>query len=104
MDIQKVESTQEHLKPKETNAQLTPPIGKIDTNAVMEGLAMVMDGLRVMERAGAKLSRTIILFDGKIMSLPAIEVAGHGLGIKVMDNGEKVFTVDGISVMEGKSE
>ena len=61
---------------------------------------MVMDGLRVMEQARAKVSKASILFDGKILLLPVIEITGHTVGIAVMDSGEKVFTTDGISVME----
>lgn len=102
MDTQKVGYMQEHLTKQEKVAPLTPPSGSVDINVAREGLAMVMDGLRVMEMAGTKVSKAIILFDGRICSLPVIEIPGHGIGISVMDNGKKVFTTDGVSVMEIK--
>ena len=100
MDTQKDASMKAHLKPKKQTAPPMPPTGKVNISAAREGLAMVMDGLRVMEGAGTKVSKAIILFDGKICSLPVIEIPGFVLGISVMDNGEKVFTTNGVSVME----
>ena len=98
---------QELLKRPAKNAPPTPQTGQVDIIAAREGLAMVMDGLRVMEQAGTKVSKAAILFDGRICSLPVIEITGHTIGISVMEkniNGktvmERVFTTDGISVME----
>jgi len=89
-----------HLKKQNPSVPPTPQTGKVSIDAAREGLAMVMDGLRVMEQAGTKVSKALILFDGRICSLPVIEIPGHTIGILVMDSGEKVFTTDGISVME----
>jgi hypothetical protein len=91
---------QEPLTKLDTSAKPTQPIGKVDIHAAREGLAMVMDALRVMEAAGVKMSRATVLQDGKICLLPAIEIPGHGIGIAVMDNGKTVFTTDGVSVMD----
>lgn len=98
---------QELLKTPAKNAQPTPQTGQVDIIAAREGLAMVMDGLRVMEKAKVKVSKAAILFDGRICSLPVIEIPNHTIGILVMEktvDGEKVmervFTTDGISVME----
>lgn len=91
---------QAHLKKQSKNAPATPPTGKVNIHAAREGLAMVMDGLRVMEASGAKVSKATILFDGKICVLPVIEFPGYLLGVSVMDNGEKVFTTNGVSVMD----
>jgi hypothetical protein len=91
---------QEPLTKLDTSAKPTQPIGKVDIHAAREGLAMVMDALRVMEAAGMKISKAVILYDGKICALPAIEIPGHGIGIAVMDNGKTVFTTDGVSVMD----
>ena len=87
-------------KAQSQNAPPTPPTGKVNIDAAREGLAMVMDGLRVMEMAGTKVSKAVILFDGKICSLPVIEIPGYVLGVSVMENGERVFTTNGVSVME----
>jgi hypothetical protein len=83
----------------------------VDINVVREGLAMVMDGLRVMENGKAKVSKSTILSDGKICLLPVLNIPGHGIGIietTVMEGGKpkivRVFTVDGISVMEGQEK
>jgi hypothetical protein len=107
MDTQKVGYMQEHSTKQVKNAQPTPPTGQVNINAAREGLAMVMDGLRVMEQARAKVSKASILFDGKILLLPVIEITGHTIGIMVMEKvvdgktvTERVFTTDGISVME----
>lgn len=90
---------QELSTKQEKNAPPTPQTGKADINAVREGLAMVMDGLRVMEQAGARVSKAMPLSDGKTLLLPVIQIHDHVLGYTVMDD-KKVFTVDGISVME----
>ena len=79
--------------------QPTLQIGKLDISAAREGLAMVMDALRVMEAAGVRLSKASVLSDGKICMLPMIEIPGHKIGISVMDDGKYVFTTDGVSVM-----
>jgi len=103
MDTQKDAYMQEHSRAQEKNAQPTPPIGKVNISAVREGLAMVMDAMRVLQTAGIKMSAAKILTSpsgGKILLFPMIEVPGHGLGILVMDNGKATFTVDGVSVME----
>jgi hypothetical protein len=91
---------QEHLKQQKVNAPPTPLTGKVDIYAAREGLAMVMDGLRFMEKAGAKVSKASILFDGKICLLPVVEIHGYLLGISVMDDGSRTFTTNGVSVME----
>jgi hypothetical protein len=90
-----------------TNAPATQPNGKLNIDAAREGLAHLMDGLRMIQNAGGKLSRAVILFDGKICQLPMIELPGHVLGIamtEVMEKGrpaqKAVFTTDGVSVME----
>ncbi len=90
---------QEPLRVQKQNVQPMPQTGKVDIHAVREGLAMVMDSLRVMEQAGVKLSKAVILYDGKICLLPMIEIDGHGIGLTVTE-GKQAFTVDGISVME----
>jgi len=97
----------EPLKKSDTNAQPMPPTGSVDILVVREGLAMVMDGLRVMATGNAKLSHASVLSDGRICLLPMIEIPGHVIGIKVMEVMEggktvkkQVFTTDGFSVME----
>ena len=94
---------QEHLKTRKKNAPPIPQAGVVNIDVVREGLAMVMDGLRVMELGGATTSKATPLFDGKMLLLPTIQVHDHALGYKVMDE-EKIFTVDGVSVMEVKTE
>jgi hypothetical protein len=94
---------QEPLKKQEVNAKPTPQAGKVDINAAREGLAMVMDGLRVLQTAGARMTSARILSSqsgGKILLFPMIEIPGHVVGIAVMDNGKSVFTTDGVSVMD----
>jgi len=91
---------QAQSKQVKTNAQTTSPTGKVDIHAVREGLAMVMDGLRVMEAAGAKVSKASILFDGKICLLPVVEIEGVLLGISVTEDGSRTFTTNGVSVMD----
>lgn len=90
----------EPLKMSDKAVKHTPPIGKVNIDAAREGLAMVMDALRVMEAAGMKLSKASVLYDGKICLLPMMEIPGHKIGILVMDDGKHVFTTDGISVMD----
>jgi acetyl/propionyl-CoA carboxylase alpha subunit len=97
MDTQKDAYMQEHLKRQETSVKPTPQTGKVDIHAAREGLAMVMDALRVMEMAGARTKATP-LSDGKTFVL-LIEIPGHGIGVAVMD-GKKVITTDGVSVMD----
>ena len=89
----------EPLKMSDKIAQPTLQVGKLDILAAREGLAMVMDALRVMEAAGVSLSKASILSDGRICMLPMIEIPGHKIGISVMDDGKYVFTTDGVSVM-----
>jgi hypothetical protein len=100
MDTRKDVYMQEPLTKLDTSAKPTQPIGKVDIHAAREGLAMVMDALRVMDAAGVKISKAVILYDGKICALPAIEIPGYGIGIVVMDSGKTVFTTDGVSVMD----
>jgi hypothetical protein len=100
MDTQKDVYMQEHSTQTEASVKPTQPIGKVDIHAAREGLAMVMDALRVMEAAGVKLTKAAVLYDGRICLLPAIEIPGHGVGISVMESGKSVFTVDGVSVMD----
>lgn len=86
----------------DTNVTATPPSGKVDINAVRMGLAQVMDGLRTIGMAGAKISRPYRLQNGSLL-LPVIIVHDHELGlISVMDGQEMglAFTIDGISVMD----
>jgi hypothetical protein len=93
----------EPSKQTEVNANPTPPIGKVNIDAAREGLAMVMDGLRVLQMAGAKMTLPRVLESpsgGKILLFPMIEIPGHGIGFTVMENGKAVFTTDGVSVME----
>lgn len=94
---------QEHSIKSETDAKPTPPTGKVDIHAAREGLAMVMDALRVLQSAGARMTSARILESrsgGKICMLPMIEIPGHVVGLTVMDNGKTVFTTDGVSVMD----
>lgn len=97
----------EHLKKTEIDAPLTLPIGKVNIPAVREGLAMVMDGLRVMAIAGVTVTRPLPLQDGRLL-LPAIALHDHDLGVVMDEKGSITFTVDGKSVMEavmdGKNE
>lgn len=93
----------EHSTQTGTNVKPTPPAGKVDIHAVREGLAMVMDGLRVLQSAGARLTSARVLTGhsgGKILLFPMIEIPGHDVGISVMENGKAVFTTDGVSVMD----
>ena len=93
----------EPSKQTDTSAKPTPPIGKVNIDAAREGLAMVMDGLRVLQTAGAKMTSPRVLESpsgGKILLFPMIELPGHGIGFAVMENGKAVFTTDGVSVME----
>lgn len=90
----------EPLKMSDNSVKPTPQTGKVNIDAAREGLAMVMDALRVMEAAGMKLSKASILYDGKICLLPMIEIPGHKIGTLVMEDGKTVFTTDGVSVME----
>ena len=95
---------QEPLTTLETNAKPTPPTGKVDIHAAREGLAMVMDALRVMQAAGVRMTTPRILTNrssgGKILLFPMIEIPGHDIGILVMESGKSVFTIDGVSVMD----
>lgn len=93
----------EHSKPTDTSVKPTPQIGKVNIDAAREGLAMVMDGLRVLQTAGAKMTSPRVLESpsgGKILLFPMIEIPGHVVGFTVMENGKTVFTTDGVSVME----
>ena len=94
---------QEHSTKTDINAKPTPQAGKVDIDAAREGLAMVMDGLRVLQKAGARMTSARILSSvsgGKILLFPMTEIPGHDVGIAVMDNGKTVFTTDGVSVMD----
>lgn len=93
----------EHSNQTEIGAKPTPQIGKVNIDAAREGLAMVMDGLRVLQTAGAKMTSPRVLENpsgGKILLFPMIEIPGHVVGFKVMETGKTVFTTDGVSVME----
>jgi hypothetical protein len=103
MDTRKDVYMQEHSTKTDTNAKPTLQAGKVDIHAAREGLAMVMDGLRVLQQAGVKMASARILSSrsgGKILLFPMIEIPGHDVGILVMDNGKTVFTTDGVSVMD----
>ena len=94
---------QEHLTKQEVSVKPTPQIGKADIDATREGLAMVMDALRVLQTANLKMTPAKILSSqsgGKILLFPMIEIPGHDIGITVMESGKSVFTIDGISVMD----
>jgi hypothetical protein len=94
MDTQKDAYMQEHLKKTKAIAPPTPSTGKVDMDAFRLGLAMVMDGLRVMARAGAKVTVPHPMKDGGIL-LSMVFVHDHV--ITVMD--KKMFAIDGVSVM-----
>jgi hypothetical protein len=103
MDTQKDVYMQEPLTKQEAGAKPTPQTGKVNIDAAREGLAMVMDALRVLQTANLKMTPAKILSSqsgGKILLFPMIEIPGHGIGIAVMDNGKSVFTIDGVSVMD----
>ena len=80
------------------NAQPMPITGKGDINMeqVRLGLAMVMDGLRVMAKAGARVSKPAAIRNGAIL-MPVVLLHDHVL--TVMEGG-KMFAIDGVSVME----
>ena len=88
----------EHLKPTVTNAPATLITGKGDINMeqVRLGLAMVMDGLRVMAKAGARVSKPAAIRNGAIL-MPVVLIHDHIL--TVMEGG-RMFAIDGVSVME----
>jgi hypothetical protein len=103
MDTQKDVYMQEPLVKQEVNAKPTPQIGKANIDATREGLAMVMDALRVLQTANLKMTPAKILSSqsgGKILLFPMIEIPGHDVGISVMENGKSVFTIDSVSVMD----
>lgn len=91
---------QEHLKQTKAIVQPTPNTGSPDMDAIRLGLAMVMDGLRVMAKAGAKVTKPYPMKNGSIL-LSMVLVHDHV--ISVMEGG-KVFLIDGVSVMEGHGE
>ena len=80
------------------NVQPMPITGKGDINMeqVRLGLAMVMDGLRVMAKAGARVSKPAAIRNGAIL-MPVVLLHDHVL--TVMEGG-KMFAIDGVSVME----
>ncbi len=85
-------------KETKANAQPMPITGKGDINMeqVRLGLAMVMDGLRVMAKAGARVSKPAAIRNGAIL-MPVVLLHDHVL--TVMEGG-KMFAIDGVSVME----
>jgi len=85
---------QEHLKKTKAIAPTTPNTGEVDMDVFRLGLAQVMDGLRVMARAGAKVTVPHPMKDGGIL-LSMVYVHDHV--ITVMD--KKTFAIDGVSVM-----
>ena len=80
------------------NVQPMPITGKGDINMeqVRLGLAMVMDGLRVMAKAGARVSKPAAIRNGAIL-MPVVLLHDHVL--TVMEGG-RMFAIDGVSVME----
>jgi hypothetical protein len=103
MDTQKDVYMQEQSTKLDTSVRPTPQIGKANIDAAREGLAMVMDALRVLQTANLKMTPAKILSSqsgGKILLFPMVEIPGHDIGISVMENGKSVFTVDGVSVMD----
>ncbi len=80
------------------NAQPMPITGKGDINMeqIRLGLAMVMDGLRVMAKAGARVSKPAAIRNGAIL-MPVVLIHDHVL--TVMEGG-RMFAIDGVSVME----
>ena len=92
---------QEHLKQEKVTVPPTPITGKVDMDAVRLGLAMVLDGLRVMARAGARVTKPHAMTAGTATGailLSMVHVPDHA--ITVMDGG-KMFAIDGVSVMDG---
>ena len=89
---------QEHSSKTKVNAQPMPITGKGDINMeqVRLGLAMVMDGLRVMAKAGARVSKPAAIRNGAIL-MPVVLLHDHVL--TVMEGG-RMFAIDGVSVME----
>lgn len=87
-----------HLTETKTSVQPTPITGKGDINMeqVRLGLAMVMDGLRVMAKAGARVSKPCAIRNGAIL-MPVVLCHDHI--ITVMDGG-RMFAIDGVSVMD----
>lgn len=92
---------------KKTSAPATPTSGsastnaKVDINQIRLGLAQVMDGLRTLAKAGALVSRPFSLTGGRIL-LPALDVHDHVISVMEVMDGRHVFTIDGISVMDGE--
>lgn len=93
----------EPLKKTKKNAQPMPRSGKTGITAVREGLAMVMDGLRVMAENGVTVTRPYPFQNGRLL-LPAIEFRDHSFGVVTEEGGRPVFTIDGKSVMERWTE
>ncbi len=85
---------QEHSSKTKESAPPTPNTGKVDMDAVRLGLAMVMDGLRVMAKAGAVVTVPHPMKNGSIL-LSMVSVHDHV--ITVVD--KKTFAIDGVSVM-----
>ena len=88
---------QEHLKQEKATVPPMPITGKVDMDAVRLGLAQVMDGLRVMARAGARVTKPHAMTTGAML-LSMVQVPDHV--ITVMEGG-KMFAIDGVSVMDG---
>ena len=78
------------------NVPTMPITGKGDINMeqIRLGLAMVMDGLRVMAKAGAVVTVPHPMKNGSIL-LSMVSVHDHV--ITVVD--KKTFAIDGVSVM-----
>jgi len=98
MDTQKEGFMKELSSKTKASVQPTPITGKGDINMeqVRLGLAMVMDGLRVMAKAGARVSKPAAIRNGAIL-MPVVLLHDHV--ITVMDGG-RMFAIDGVSVME----
>lgn len=65
---------------------------------VIKALAVIQDGLRLFALAGGLMKAPSLTQNGILVL--AIKLKGHALGVGPEGN----FTVDGISVMEGRSE
>jgi len=98
MDTQKEGFMKELSSKTKVNAQPMPITGKGDINMeqIRLGLAMVMDGLRVMAKAGARVSKPAAIRNGAIL-MPVVLIHDHVL--TVMEGG-RMFAIDGVSVME----
>lgn len=92
---------QENLK--ETNPQPIATNGSLNMTAVMEGLAQVQDGLRMMVISGAVMARPRSLCNGLCLIL--LSIPDHEITVMEGEKpGTSAFAVDGHPVMEGWTE